>query len=164
MSEAAYPAALALGAVSGMRSMMAPAAISWAARRSGVELGDTPFHSLETSSGWKATVALALGEMVADKLPFVPNRTEGAVLLTRALSGAGAGAAVFKARHRSVALGAAVGAAAAIGVAFAAFHLRKKAARKFDVSDQVIALAEDGLALGLGLLVVMNLKPAGSRA
>lgn len=157
MSQSAYPAVVALGAVSGMRTMLAPSTISWAARRSGLEIDKNP-------TGWKTSLALTAGEMLADQIPFVANHAEGAFLIARAVSGATAGAAVCKAKHRSVALGALVGAAAAIGMTLGAYHLRKKAARRFRISERAIALAEDGIALAIGLVVVMSLKPGKTEA
>ena len=158
MAEIPYTAAVTLGAVSGMRSMMAPAVITWAARRSGLDLESTPFSIFKGPGIGRTAAALALGEMVADKLPFTPDRTDSTALLGRAVSGAAAGAAVFKSRRQSMVLGAAIGAAAAVGAAYATFHLRKKAARYFEVSDRVVALAEDAIALGAGLVAIAVVK------
>ena len=164
MSEAAYPAALTLGAVSGMRSMMAPAVISWAARKAGLDLESTPFSAFNNGGVRKATMLAAIGEVVADKLPFIPARTGAAPMLTRAISGGAAGAAVCKARNRSVVAGALVGAAAAIGAAYGAYYLRKQAARRFDVSDRTIAVIEDGIALAAGLIAIASLRPPKPKA
>jgi len=150
--------AVTLGAVSGMRAMMAPAVISWAARRNGLNLDGGHFSAFKGAGIAKTAAALMMGEMVADKTPFVPNRTDPGALITRALSGGAAGMAAFKARRRSVVLGAAIGAAAAVGAAYAAMHLRKKAAEHFHVPDRTVALVEDGIALAAGLIAVSFLK------
>ncbi|HEY3841205.1 MAG TPA: DUF4126 family protein [Bryobacteraceae bacterium] len=164
MPELPFTAAATLGAVSGMRSMMAPAVISWAARRSGLDLENTPFSIFKGPGIGRTAAALALGEMVADKMPFAPDRTDSTALLGRAVSGAAAGAAIFKSRRENMFLGAAIGAAAAVGAAYATFHLRKKAARYFDVSDRVVAFAEDAIALGAGLIVIAAVKPGRTSA
>jgi uncharacterized membrane protein len=163
MPETPYTAALTLGAVSGMRSMMAPAVIAWAARRSGVDLESTPFSAFKGPGIGRTAAALVVGEMVADKTPFVPGRTDSTALLTRAVTGGAAGAAVFKARKQNVLLGAVVGAAAAVGAAYVTYHLRKKAAKRFQVSDRVVALVEDGIALTAGLIAVSIVKEAGPK-
>ena len=159
MPEIPFTSAMTLGAVSGMRSMMAPAVISWAARRSGLDLENTPFSAFKGPGIGRTAAALALGELFADKTPFVPQRSDSTALVARALSGGAAGAAVFRARQRSMVLGALVGAAAAVGSAYATYYLRRKAARHFEVSDRVIALVEDGIALGAGLIAVTIAKP-----
>src|SRR5690349_17014295 len=105
--------AVTLGAVSGMRAMMAPAVISWSARKSGLDLHGGPFSAFKGAGIMKAATALMMGEVVADKMPFMPDRTDPMALATRALSGGAAGMAAFKARRRSVVVGAVIGAAAA---------------------------------------------------
>jgi uncharacterized membrane protein len=132
--------------------------IAWAARRNGLDLESTPFSAFKGPGIGRTAAALVVGEMVADKMPFVPNRTDSSALLARAVSGGAAGAAVFKARRQSMLLGAVIGAAAAVGTAYATFYLRKQAARCFQVSDRVVALAEDGIALTAGLVAISFLK------
>ena len=164
MPETPYSAALTLGAVSGMRSMMAPAVISWSARRSGLDLESTPFSAFKGPGIGRTAVAMAVGELLADKTPFVPDRTDSTALLARAVAGGAAGAAVFKARRKSMLVGALVGAAAAVGAAYGTYYLRKGAARYFNVSDRVVALVEDGIALTAGLIAVSITKNNASEA
>ena len=144
--------------------MMAPAVISWAARRSGLDLESTPFSAFKGPGIGRTAAALAVGEIVADKLPITADHTDGAALVARAVSGAAAGAAVFKARRQNLLLGALVGAGAAVAAAYGAYYLRKKAAQYFHVSDRVIALAEDGIALGAGLIAVAVTRPQSGEA
>jgi len=150
---------MTLGAVSGMRSMFAPSLLNWAARRSGLDLESTPFSAFKGPGIGRTAAALVLGELVADKMPFDPNMSDGTALLTRAVAGGAAGAAIFKARKNNILLGAAVGAVAAVGAAYATYYLRKKAAGYFQVSDRTVALAEDGIALGVGLIAISMSKP-----
>jgi uncharacterized membrane protein len=159
MPEIPYTAALTLGAVSGMRSMMAPPVITWAARRSGLDLESTPFSAFKGPGIGRTAAALVLGELVADRIPFDPNMSDGNALLTRAVSGGAAGAAVFKARKQNMLFGALVGATAAVGAAYATYYLRKRLARYFNVSDRTVALVEDGIALSAGLVAISMSKP-----
>jgi uncharacterized membrane protein len=154
MPGSPIPAAMTLGAVSGMRSMMAPAIISWAARRSGLDLESTPFSAFKGQRVGRAAAALALGELVADKTPLVGERTDAAALAGRAISGAASGAAVFKARKNSMLLGALVGAAASMGAAYATHYLRKEIVRRYPVSDRMVAILEDVIAISAGLIAV----------
>jgi uncharacterized membrane protein len=139
--------------------MMAPAVISWAARRNGLDLESTPFSAFKGPGIGRTAAALALGELVADRAPFVPNRNREMALLTRAVSGGAAGAALFKARRHNMFVGALVGAVAAVGAAYATYYVRKKAVQYFEVSDRAAALVEDGIALTAGLIAISMTKP-----
>jgi uncharacterized membrane protein len=159
MPETPYSAAVTLGAVSGMRSMMAPAVIAWAARKSDLNLESTPFSAFKGPGIGRTAAALVVGEMVAGKTPFAPYGTDSAALLSRAVAGGAAGAAVFKARGENILMGALVGAAAAVGAAYATYHLRRALARRFQLSDRAVALAEDAIAMTAGLVAIATVKP-----
>ena len=84
--------AFLIGVVAGLRSMTAPALVAWGARLGRLRLESTALAFLGSGvAAWLLT-ALALGELVADKLPRTPSRTTpgpfGARILTGALSGA----------------------------------------------------------------------------
>lgn len=147
--------AAGLGAIAGMRSMAAPALLSRRlARRQRPwdALRKRPVAVRLLASRRSATVltVLAAGELVADKLPFVPARTELPSLIGRASSGALCGAAVAARRGGSQPLAAAVGAAAAVGMAHLAYRLRKRAGETTGAPDTVFALAEDAVVLTAG--------------
>src|SRR5215207_6715822 len=81
-----------IGVVAGLRSMTAPAAVSWAARAGWLNLASTGLAFLGSAiTPWILT-ALALGELIADKLPTTPSRKApigfGARIVTGAFSGA----------------------------------------------------------------------------
>lgn len=133
---------------------MAPAVIAWTARRSGLDLESTPFSAFKGPGIGRTAAAVAIGELVADKVPYDPELSPSSVLVGRAVAGAAAGAAVYKARRGNMILGALVGAAAAVGVAYASHFVRKQVARKYQVTDRVMALAEDGIALAAGMVAI----------
>ena len=69
-----YLAALLLGVIAGLRAVTAPAAVSWAAALGVLKLTGTPLAFLGAAiTPWIVT-ALALGELVNDKLPKTPSR------------------------------------------------------------------------------------------
>jgi hypothetical protein len=90
----------------------------------------------------RVLVGLAVMEMIADKLPIIPNRTDPAPALGRAVIGALTAALIT--RNRKL---APVGAATAVISTFAAFHLRKALTRQMGNRDTLSALAEDLLVL-----------------
>ena len=142
-----YARALALGVVSGMRSMLAPAL---AARKAAEDPEGMP-DILTRPQTRTALGVMAAGELVVDKLPFTPSRTLLPSVIFRALSGALVGAAFASSRRASPAAGAAVGALGAVAATYAAYHVRQLVDRELKVADPLVAVAEDALATGIGM-------------
>lgn len=144
-----FAAAATLGAVAGMRTFMAPAAASmrlqgrfWSWRRNRAET------FLRKPIVSRALMAAAAGELVAEKLPFVPDRIRPVPLAARAICGAAVGWAI--ARDRDSALRyAATAAAAAVAIAFAAGGVRRLIATRSRIPDSLVGLAEDAIAIAL---------------
>jgi uncharacterized membrane protein len=139
---------LGLGAITGVRSMAAPAILS----RSAVEerigsLEGTPFAALASPRVSTALQLLEMGEMVGDKTPIIPSRTSLLPLLGRAAIGAFAGAALFASGKRPVAAGAALGAVSATAAAYAAEGVRMRITERLGVPNVVAGLLEDGIVL-----------------
>ncbi len=142
-----YAGAVAVGALAGIRSMSGPALASEVVPPEKMPIGPV------------ALKALALGEFVADKLPFMPDRTSVIPLIGRAVMGGLSGAAICSSKKRSVALGAALGALAAVGMSFVAFKLRKKLSSA--MPGFLVGLAEDVVVTGAGSFIVNSLgRPA----
>lgn len=149
--KSALGRALLLGAISGMRSLMGAALLSSEiAHRHRRALEGTPLAPLANENVAKTLSVLSAGEVLADKLPFVPSRTDPGPLAGRALFGALAGAALCAEERESIAAGAVVGAAAAVAATFGAYHLRRWLTKRVGLPDTVVALAEDSLAYTLG--------------
>ena len=150
--------AIGLGAISGLRSLSGPAFVSRAASRGHLDLEGTSFAFLGSSRLSKALILMELGELVADKLPGTPSRTNPPPLLGRAVSGAVVGAAVFISEGRRATTGAALGSSAAIVAAFAGERLRALAVEKTGLPDPVVALAGDATVLLVGLRSLRNIR------
>ena len=131
-----YARAFGIGVVAGMRSMTAPA-IASASARNGRSAG---------------LAALAIGEMVVDKLPFAPSRLQIPALLIRAGSGAFA-ASTLAEKQGDRRIAAAIGAAGAIAGAYAFATLRKRTVEGTGIPDPIVALVEDALAFGAGAVL-----------
>jgi uncharacterized membrane protein len=128
--------AIALGALSGMRSMAGLATL--ALRRKGVPTG--------------MMVAMAAGEMVADKTPLVGDRIAPLPLAGRVLSGALVGGVVARDGRGNVVAGALVGAAAAAIAAHLAFYVR----RRLPMTNVAGGLLEDAIVIGTGILATQQ--------
>lgn len=141
--------ALGLGVVAGLRSMAAPALFSMEASRHGANgLSGTPFEKLASPEVAKALGLMAVGELIVDKLPVTPNRTELPSVIVRTLSGALVGAAVFTAAKEDAAIGAIAGAVGALAGTFGGFSLRQAATDNTPLSGALTGAIEDAIALG----------------
>lgn len=146
--------ALVIGFVAGLRSMTAPAAVSWAACYGWLQLHGTP---LQFMGSWVAVAIFtvgALAEYVADKLPRTPNRTSAGPLIGRILLGGLSGAALTCAAGESLVVGAVLGGGGAVLGTFAGYHVRRRLVNRAGVKDLVAAVSEDVLAVVLAYLVV----------
>ncbi|HVV17297.1 MAG TPA: DUF1990 family protein [Polyangia bacterium] len=146
-----------VGAVAGLRSMLAPAAVSLAFDRAGASGHGRGGEALASPASGLILPVLAAGELVADKLPAIPARTAAAPLAGRVLAAAWAASAIAAEsgrRPRARAFAAALGAATAVAAAFAGYHLRRWARRRTRLPDAVVAVAEDALALTLAFHLV----------
>jgi uncharacterized membrane protein len=146
--------AFGIGIVAGLRSMLAPAAVAWAVRLGWLHLNGSPFAFMESNLALAGLSILALGELVADLLPFVPRRTALVPLIARMVSGGFCGACLCASAKESLAIGAGLGAVGAVIGAFAGYEIRKRLVTKLNIKDLFVALTEDVIALGLALLFV----------
>lgn len=91
-----YATAAAISAVAGLRCLTAPALLGYfASQENAGELGNNP---LASKTVFAVLGVAAIGELVGDKLPSTPNRTEPLGLIGRIFSGAFVGGSVCAAR------------------------------------------------------------------
>ena len=144
--------AFLMGCVCGLRSMTAPAVVAWGAHLGWLHLQG----SLLAFFAYKISLVIfslfAIGELIADKLPFIPARTEIGPLAVRVIFGAMCGAALCISAAVSPLLGALLGAVGGVAGAFAGYHYRRRLAAI--APDLVLALLEDLVAVGGGLFLV----------
>ncbi len=146
--------AFVIGAVTGLRSMTAPAAVSWAARLGHLKLGGTWLAFLGYSLTPYVFTLFALGELVVDKLPRTPSRTSPGPFGARIVVGAMCGAALAITGGQAAFAGAIAGAVGAVAGTLGGYQARTRAVKALDVPDFVIALAEDAVAVGTAAFVV----------
>jgi uncharacterized membrane protein len=94
-----------------------------------------------------ALAALAVGELIADKLPTTPARTIPPALLFRALSGGFSGRSLAVSLDADRAAGAVAGTLGALIATYAGMAIRAEVVRYARLPDPLVALAEDALAL-----------------
>ncbi len=156
-----YARVAALGFVAGLRSMMPFAILSRAYETDGAahDALPSPLRLLDSGAVRALTTVAAAGEVVGDKLPMVPSRLQPGPLAGRVIVGALAGATLSHRTPLTLAVGAALGAAAAGAGSAAGYYARKALGDATSVPDPAWAVLEDGLALGLGLLSVSGFVP-----
>ncbi len=141
-------AAFGIGFAAGLRSLLAPAVLTWTAQKKFVNRS-FPLAGVVSRPVSKKMIKLAAGELLADKLPFTPNRISPGPLALRVASGAACGAAVGFLARESAREGALLGGAGAIAGAFGGYYARRSFSRKYP--DFAMALVEDALALALAV-------------
>jgi uncharacterized membrane protein len=150
-----YVLALLIGIVAGLRAVLAPAAIAWAARLGWLDLQGSWLAFLGYRwTPWVLSL-LALGEIVNDKLPNTPSRKVPPQFGARIVSGALCGAAIgIPAAHWLP--GLLLGAIGAVLGTLGGSAMRANLARAF-VNDRPAALVEDAIAIVLAAVIVFAL-------
>jgi uncharacterized membrane protein len=152
MKRSYIPAlAVGIGAVAGLRTLTAPAVLAWAAQRRWIHMGNSPFATIISAKASKRITDFAVSELIADKLPFTPSRLKPGPFAARIVSGAICGATIYGVVKRPLKEGAVLGGIGAIAGAVAGYRMRRKLSG--DMPDLGVALLEDALAIGGGILV-----------
>jgi uncharacterized membrane protein len=142
-----------IGAASGLRSFTGVAAVALAARYGRLPLLHTRLEWLRAALPAGAALVLALGELVADKLPAVPRRTLPAPLVFRFATGALCGAALATAAAQPWLLPGMLGGGSAVAAAYAGFGARRAVTSR-GTKDLPVALVEDAIAILLAAFAV----------
>jgi uncharacterized membrane protein len=143
---------LLIGITAGLRTLAPIAVISWAAHLGWLQLEGTWLAFLGATATAYVATALALGELVADKLPTTPSRKVPVQFGARIFSGALCGAALA-APSGAIVVGLLLGAAGAVIGTLGGAAARARLAATFG-KDLPAALLEDVVAVGGAILLV----------
>jgi len=153
VTRPSWTTAARIGAVAGLRSMLAPALVGRSLENAGAAGHGLAGRALASPAAGAILPVLAALELLADKLPMMSARIAPASLVARALSGACASAVVAAergGRRRGRIAPALVGAAAAVAAAFAGYQLRRWVRRRARLPDAIVAVVADAVAVALG--------------
>jgi len=148
--------AFLIGFFGGLRALTAPAVTAWA-----VHLGWLRLEGSLSLIGSLPSVViltlLAVAELVADKLPKTPKRTNLGPLVFRMITGGFSSMAICASAHQLLVIGALVGVLGAIAGAFAGYEIRHRLVEAFGLPDFGVAVAEDLVAVGGAFLIVSTM-------
>ena len=153
-TASAFVLAFGIGVIAGLRSMTAPAVVSWAAHWKWLDLGQSPLGFLGSTAAVYILTAGAIVELVVDKLPRTPRRTELLGLIARFVLGGLSGGALCAAANQSVVAGAVLGGVGGVAGGFAGYAARTRLVSALKVPDLVVALLEDAVAIAGGFFLV----------
>jgi uncharacterized membrane protein len=146
--------AIGIGIVAGLRSLTAPAVVAWGAHLSWLNLHGSPLAFIGSTAAVAILSVLAIGELIADKLPMIPKRTAPAPLMARIITGGLCGACLCAAAGKSLLAGMLLGGIGGIVGAFVGYSIRRRLVNTFHINDLVVAVCEDAVAVGLALFLV----------
>src|ERR1700761_8029054 len=134
---------LVIGVLCGLRSLTPIALVSWAAHLKWIHLEDTWLAFLGFAATPYILSVLAIGELIADKLPSTPSRKASIGFGVRIVSGAICGAALG-----GWAGGMLAGIIGAVAGTLGGYEFRARLVRATGGKDLPIALLEDAIAIG----------------
>jgi uncharacterized membrane protein len=146
--------AVGIGVVAGLRSLTAPAAVSWAACLGWLDLHGSPLAFMGSRVAVVIFSLLAIAEYVADLLPSAPSRTTPGPLIARIVSGGLCGACLCVSAGRFAWVGALLGGLGGVIGAFGGYQARTGLVRALKVKDRVVAIAEDIVAIVLAWIIL----------
>ncbi|WP_188552516.1 DUF4126 family protein [Edaphobacter dinghuensis] len=142
-----------LGAATGMRTFTPMAVICWFAY--------TGYLPVDGWASWTAKLAtavvftvLAVSELVADKMPRIPDRTSPGPLMARILLGGLAGGIVAASLNGSEFEGVILGVGGALVGAFGGYLIRREIVMRSGSKDWPVAVAEDLVTVGFAVLAL----------
>jgi uncharacterized membrane protein len=148
-----YLLAFLLGAIGGLRTLTAPAAVSWGARLGWLHLENTWLAFLGSAFAPYILSVLAVGEFINDKLPKTPSRKTPLPFAARIAMGALCGAALGAPGQAAIG-GLVAGALGAVVGTLGGYEARTRAVKKTGGRDLPIALLEDAIAVSGALWIV----------
>jgi uncharacterized membrane protein len=149
--------AFLIGVLNGLRSFTPPAATAWAAYLGWIKL-DGILAWIGALPSVAILTLLAAGELVADKMPWIPNRTSIPGLVARIVMGKLTGMCVAAAGGQPIWLGAICGIVGSVLGAFGGYHARTRAVKALGKPDIYVALVEDLICVGGALWVLSRFQ------
>jgi len=146
--------AIAIGIVAGLRALLAPAIVAWAAHLGWLNLHGSPLAFMGSTAAAVIFTVIAIGELVGDKMPQTPKRTALPSLLARIVTGGICGATLCAAAGKSLLVGAVLGGIGGVIGAFAGYEIRKRLVSNLHIKDFFVAICEDLVAIAVACFLI----------
>jgi uncharacterized membrane protein len=156
--SATFSLAFAIGVIAGLRSLTAPAVVAWGAHLNWLDVRQTWAAFMAAPVTPYILTALALFELVGDKLPKTPSRKTPGPFAARIVTGALSGAVLGAAARQSSVVAGLFGALGAVAGTLGGYEARTRLVKAWNVPDLVVALLEDAVAIGGGLFIVSRFE------
>jgi len=144
--------AFLIGVLAGFRAMVTPAIAAWATHLRWLQL-ERPLALIGSIPALIMFTLFGLVELVFDKLPKTPNRTDPRGVLARVVTGGLTGACVCANGGQSPWLGALLGGLGGVAGCYGGYHARKSLVSKLKVPDLYIALVEDLVTIAGSIVI-----------
>lgn len=157
MANSVWPVllvAFCLGGLTGLRTFTPMAVLVWMLHLHHIWTPGSRFYFLHSMAAIVILTILAIAELVADKLPFVPSRLRMPGMVGRILLGAACGVVSGQVWGASWQTSAGAGVIGAVLGALAGYEVRKGWVRTLHWHDLPVALVEDVVAIGGSILVI----------
>ena len=157
MTNSVWPVllvALCLGALTGLRAFIPITVLVWTLHLHHLKIIGSPLYFLHSMAAVIILTILAVGELIADKLPFTPSRLKIPGLVGRVVFGAVCGVVSGQAWGASWQTSAAAGLIGALVGAIVGHEVRKGWVKTLHWHDLPVALIEDVVAIGGSILVL----------
>ncbi|HJT80278.1 MAG TPA: DUF4126 family protein [Chthoniobacterales bacterium] len=149
-------AVFGIGFLCGLRSFAPLTLVSWMAVWGWTPVAGSPFWFIGKTGFAVAITILAVVELIADKLPQIPARTQLMPLVARFVTGGIAAAAMSFSAGRPWLYGLLLGPVGAMTGAFAGYYARRSLVQSVRIPDLVVALVEDLITIAGTLFLVHN--------
>jgi len=146
--------ALCLGALTGLRAFTPITVLVWALHIFNLRILGSPLYFLHSMAAIVILTILAIGELIADKLPSTPSRLKIPGLVGRVFFGCVCGVVAGQVWGASWQASAAAGLIGALIGAVAGYEIRKGWVQSLHWHDLPVALIEDAVAIGGSILVI----------
>ena len=148
---------LLLGCLTGLRSLTPAAAICWGAHLGWLNFTGTKLAFINSPVTLFILTLLAVMELIADKLPKTPARTEPPGLIARIVFGCLCAIALATDAGGNLLVAAIIGIVGALMGTFVGYKTRHALVLRAHLPDFAVALAEDVIGVAGSLLIVSHI-------
>ena len=142
-----------IGFASGLRSLTPAAILCWAAFLGWLHVSQTKLAFIGKLPTVGILTLLAVGELIADKLPNTPARTKPLGLSARIFTGGACAVVIAAGAGADWPMAAILGILGSILGTFAGYNARRLLV-KAGIQDRIVAVGEDAITIALSVLLV----------